>query len=319
MRIFVTGASGHIGSAVVTDLLAADHQVLALARSDASADIVERLGAEALRGDVSDPDLVRDAARETDGTIHLAFDNQAALAGDLAGASESDLVVAQAFGDALAGTDKAFLAVGIGPTGDEQVDAIIAQNPRSAVARAIAAFPDRGIRAALVAIPPVVHSPRDRIGFIPTLITIARNAGVSGYVADGANHWPAVHTLDLSRLFCLAIDNAPAGAQLYAAAEDTVSTREIAEAIARHLDLAATSIPTEQAETHFGGFAPIMALDFPAMTSPETRQLLDWEPIHADLIDDLEQGYYFTRGPSLMSQAPASSAKAANSLAEVRC
>ena len=295
MRIFVTGAGGHIGSAVVTDLLAADHQVLALARSDASADVVERLGAEVLRGDVGDLDLVRDTARQTDATIHLAFDNQAALAGDLAGASESDLAVVQAFGDALAGTDKTFLAVGIGPTGNEQVDAVIAQNPRSAVPRAIAGFPDRGIRAALVAIPPVVHSPRDRIGFIPTLITIARNAGISGYVADGANHWPAVHTLDLSRLFCLAIDNAAAGAQLYAAAEDTVTTREIAETIARHLDLPSTSIPAEQSEAHFGGFAAIMALDFPAMTSPETQQLLDWQPAHPSLIDDLQQGYYFAQ------------------------
>ena len=148
--------------------------------------------------------------------------------------------------------------------------AVIAENPRSAVPRAIAGFPDRGIRAALVAIPPVVHSPRDRIGFIPTLITIARNAGISGYVADGANRWAAVHTLDLSRLFCLAIDNAAAGAQLYAAAEDTVTTREIAETIARHLDLPSTSIPAEH-EAHFGGFAAIMALDFPAMTSPETQ------------------------------------------------
>ena len=294
MRIFVTGASGHIGSAVVTDLLAADHQVLALARSDASADVVERVGAEALHGDVSDLDIVRDGARQTDATIHLAFDNAAALAGDLAGASESDLVVVQAFADALAGTDKPFLAIGIGPTGDAQVDAIIAQNPRSAVPRAVAELPGRGIRAALVAIPPVVHSPRDRIGFIPTLITIARNTGVAGYIADGANRWPAVHTLDLSRLFCLAIDHARAGAQLYAAAEDTITTREIAETIARHLDLPSKSISAEQSEAHFGGFAPIMALDFPTMTSPDTQQLLGWHPNHPGLIDDLEQGYYFT-------------------------
>ena len=294
MRIFVTGAGGHIGSAVVTDLLAADHQVLALARSDSSADVVERLGAEALRGDVSDLDLVRDAARRTDGTIHLAFDNAAAASGDLAGASEADLVVVQAFANALAGSDKAFLAVGIGPTGDAQVDAVVAQNPRSAVSRAIAELPDRGIHAALVAIPPVVHSPRDRIGFIPTLITVARRTGVAGYIADGANHWPAVHTLDLSRLFCLAIDRAPAGAQLYAAAEDIVTTRKIAETIARHLDLPSKSISAEQSEAHFGGFAPIMALDFPAMTSPDTRHLLGWEPTHPGLIDDLERGYYFT-------------------------
>lgn len=293
MRIFVTGASGHIGSAVVSDLLQADHQVLALARSDSSADVVDRLGAEVLRGDVGDLDLIRDAADKTDGTIHLAFDNQAALAGDLAGASESDLVVVQAFGDALAGTDKPFLAVGTRPTGDALVDAVVAQNPRSAVPRAVAEFPDRGIRAALVAVPPVVHSPQDRIGFIPTLIAIARRTGVSGYVAEGTNCWPAVHTLDLSRLFCLAIDRAPTGAQLFAAAEDTVSTREIAEAIARHLELPSESISEKQSGAHFGGFATIMALDFPTMTSPETQQVLGWRPTRRGLIEDLEEGYYF--------------------------
>jgi nucleoside-diphosphate-sugar epimerase len=295
VHIFVTGANGHIGSAVVTDLLNAGHTVLGLARSERSAAVVEGLGAEVLRGDVSDLDLVHDAAERTNGTIHLAFDNQAAWAGDLAGATESDLIVAEAFGDALAGSDKPFLAVGIGPTGDEQVNAVIAQNPRAAVPRVIAGFSHRGIGSALIAIPPVVHSPRDQIGFIPTLINIARNTGVSAYIAEGANCWPTVHTLDLSRLFCLAIEHAPAGAQLWGAAEDTITTREIAETIGRHLELPASSISEEQAESHFGGFAPIMALDFPTMTSPETQQQLNWKPSHAGLIDDLDSGYYFTQ------------------------
>jgi NAD(P)-dependent dehydrogenase (short-subunit alcohol dehydrogenase family) len=281
VRILVTGASGHIGSAVVTDLLKAGHDVVGLARSDASADVVRRLGAEALRGDVTDLDLLRDAVSNASATIHLAFDNQAALDGDLAGASESDLAVVRAFGDALAGTDKAFLAVGIGPTGDEQLDAIVRQNPRSAVPRAIAGFADQGIRSVLVAIPPVVHSPRDKIGFIPTLINIARNTGISAYVAEGANCWPAVHTLDLSRL--------------WAAAEDTVSTRQIVETIARHLDLPSSSVSIEQSEAHFGGFAPIMALDFPTMTNPETQELFGWQPDHPGLIEDLETGYYFAQ------------------------
>ncbi len=293
MRIFITGASGHIGSAVVPELVQAGHQVVALARSDASAAIVESLGAEAVRGDVGHLDLVGRLAQETDATVHLAFDNQAALEGDLAGASASDLTVVQALGDALAGSGKALVAIGTGPTGDPEVDAMIDQNPRSAVARAVAALAGRDVRAVLLAVPPVVHSTRDRIGFIPTLIGIARATGTSGYVGEGSNHWPAVHTLDLARLFRLAVEHAPAGTQLLGAAEDDVTTRQIAEALGRHLDLPAGPVPAERLDEHFGGFAFIMGLDFPPMSSPETRALLGWEPTRPGLIDDIEDGHYF--------------------------
>lgn len=293
MRIFLTGASGHIGSAVVPDLLSAGHDVVALARSDRSAAAAEAMGAVAHRGDLVDLDSLRTGVADADAVIHLAFDHDAVHAGDLEGATTADLEVVGAFGDALAGTDKAFIGIGIGPTGNAETDAIIDQNPRAAVAKQIAAFAPRGVRSVLVAVPPVVHSTRDQIGFMPTLIAIARRTGISGYVADGANHWPAVHTKDLARLIRLATESAPAGTQLHAAAEDDITTRQIAETIAYELDATAVSIAPEQIADHFGGFAQIMGLDFPPMTSDATRQLLDWHPEHPGLIDDLRDGQYF--------------------------
>jgi len=181
----------------------------------------------------------------------------------------------------------------MGPTGDAALDAVISANPRSAAARTIAGFTDRGVRSMLVAIPPVTHSTRDRIGFVPTLIKIARGAGVSGYVGEGANRWPAAHAPDVGRLFRLALDKAPAGAQLYAVAEQGVTVREIAETIGRHLGVPTASIPAEQAADHFKAFAPFITLDIP-LVSTSTRELLDWEPVQPGLIADLEEGHYFS-------------------------
>lgn len=292
MRVFVTGASGHIGSAVVPELLQAGHQVVGLARSDASAAAVKAMGAQVRRGDLGDLDGLREAAADADAVVHLAFDHDIMSAGDFAGAAAADHTVVQALGDALAGTGKTLMGVGMGPTGAEAVDAVINANPRSATARTIAGLADRGVRSMLVTIPPVVHSARDRHGFIPTLIKIARGAGVSGYVGDGANRWPAAHTLDVGRLYRLALEKAPAGAQLYPATEEGIPVREIAETIGRHLDIPAVSIPAEQAADHFKAF-PFVTFDI-TMSNADTRQLLDWEPIHPGLIADLEQGHYFT-------------------------
>ncbi|GAA4633121.1 SDR family oxidoreductase [Actinoallomurus vinaceus] len=294
MRVFVTGASGHIGSAVVPELLQAGHQVVGLARSDASAAAVEAMGAQVRRGDLGDLNGLREAAADADGVVHLAFDHDAVFAGDFAGAAAADHTVVQTLGDALAGTGKTLMGIGLKPTGIEAVDAVINANPRAATARAVAGLSDRGVRSVLVAIPPVVHSTRDRHGFIPTLIKIARDTGVSGYVGDGANRWPAAHTLDVARLYRLALEKAPAGAQLYAAAEQGIAVREIAETIGRHLDIPTVSIPAEQAADHFKNF-PFVTLDL-TMPNAETRKLLDWEPVHPGLIADLEQGHYFTTG-----------------------
>lgn len=293
MRVLVTGAGGHIGSAVVPELIAGGHQVVGLARSDASIEAVAALGAEARRGDIGDPDVARAAAADADAVVHLAFDNDAALAGDLAGAATRDLAVIAAFGEALAGTGKALVGIGMRATGREDVDAMIVQNPRFAVSSAIEAMTDRDVRSVLVAVPPVVHSSRDRIGFVPTLIQIARSTGLSGYIDRGTNPWPAVHTQDLGLLFRLAVEDAPAGTQLLGAAEGDVTTRDIAEAIGRQMGLPAVSIAADAAADHFGPFAQLMTLDFPPMAGEQTRTLLGWEPTRPGLIADIEEGHYF--------------------------
>jgi nucleoside-diphosphate-sugar epimerase len=292
MRVLVTGASGHIGSAVVPELIQAGHEVTGLARSDASAAAVKAMGAEARRGDLDDPDGLREAAADADAVIHLAFDHGAVFAGNFAGAVATDLAAVQALGDPLIGTGKTFIGIGVGRTGDAKRDAVIDASPRSAVSRAITGLGQRGVRTILVAIPSVTHSSRDSGGFIPTLIKIARDTGVSGYVGDGANRWPAGHTLDVASLYRLALEKAPAGAQLYAAAEEGITVREIAEIIGGHLGIPAVSIPAGQAADHFKGF-PFITLD---ITMPEagTRQMLGWEPTHPGLIADLGEGHYFS-------------------------
>ncbi|MBD3004973.1 SDR family oxidoreductase [Streptomyces sp. 5-10] len=292
MRVFVTGASGHIASAVVPELLQAGHEVVGLARSDASATAVKALGAEVRRGDIDDLDGLREAAADADAVVHLAFNHDAIPAGKFADAVAADLAVVRTLGDTLADTGKTLIGVGLTPTGDAERDAAIAANPRSAVSRALHDLTERGVRTVLVAIPPVTHSTRDRGGFIPTLIKIARDTGVSGYVGDGTNRWPAGHTLDVGRLYRLALEKAPAGSQLYAAAEEGITVREIAETIGRHLNVPAVSIPAERAADHFTGF-PFITMDI-TMPNADTRQLLGWEPVHPGLIADLDDGHYFT-------------------------
>jgi len=294
MRVFVTGASGHIGSAVVPELIQAGHEVTGLARSDAAAAAVKALGAEVRRGDLADLDGLREAAAEADAVVHLAFDHETMFAGDLAGATATDLAVVQAFGDALAGAGKTLIGIGFKPSGDAKRDAVINANPRSAVARAIDGFSERGVRAILVAIPPVTHSANDKHGFIPMMIRFARDAGVSGYVGEGINRWPAAHTLDVASLYRLALEKAPAGAQLYAATEEGIEVREIAEVIGRRLGMPTASIPPEQAADHFKGF-PFITMDI-TMPNADTRRLLGWEPTRPGLIADLEHVHYFQVG-----------------------
>ena len=294
MRVFVTGASGHIGSAVVPELIKAGHDVTGLARSDASAAAVSALGARVCRGDLTDPAGLRAAAADADAVVHLAFDHATMIAGDFAGAVTTDLAVVQAMGEALAGTGKTFIGVGVRRSGDARRDAAVDANPRGAVSRAIDELGQRDVRTILVAIPPVTHSRQDKHGFIPMLIKIARDTGVSGYVGQGANHWPAGHTLDVAALYPLALAKAPAGAQLFAAAEDGIEVRRIAEAIGRRLGIPAVSIPAEQAAGHFRGF-PFAAMDI-TMPGGQTRELLGWEPTHPGLIADLEEDHYFKAG-----------------------
>jgi len=300
MRVFVTGASGHIGSAVVPELLGAGHQVVGLARSDTSSAALERAGAEVRRGELDDLDDLRDAAAAADGVIHLAFRHEAMRSGDFLGAIATDLHAIEAIGAALEGSDKPFVSTsgtlmltlgGItGRLGTEQD--VLEGGPRVDAENTVVALGERGVRSSIVRLPPLVHSSLDHHGFGPTLIEIAREKGVSGYVGDGSNRWPAVHTLDAARLYRLALESARAGTRLHAVADRSVPFRDIADVIGRKLGLPSASIAAEDAGEHFSFLGAFVSLDNPT-SSELTRELMGWRPTHLGLIADLEQGHYF--------------------------
>jgi nucleoside-diphosphate-sugar epimerase len=300
MRVFVTGASGHIGSAVVPELLRAGHQVVGLARSDASAAALTAAGAEVRRGDLDDLDGLREAAAASDGVIHLAFKHEAMFSGDQAAATSADLAAIQALGAGLEGSGKPFvgtsgtlmLAFG-GITGRPGTEHDVLEGEGRIEAEKVAvALAERGVRSSVVRLPPTVHSALDRHGFVPSLIGFARDKGVAGYVGDGANRWPATHTLDAARAYRLALESAPAGSRLHAVADEGVAFRDIAEAIGRHLDLPTAGIAAEDAAAHFSFLAGFAGLDNPT-SSALTRELLGWTPSHPGLLEDLDQGHYF--------------------------
>ena len=307
MRIFVTGASGWIGSAVVPELIDAGHQVVGLARSDASAAALTAAGAETVRGTIDDLDVLQDAAAASDGVIHLAFKHDIAFTGDFRGAAEADRRAVDAFADALAGTGRPFvLASGVtglkpGRLATERDVPAIDGSPvsiRPATAQAVLALTSRGVRPSVVRLPPTCHGEGDH-GFMATLVAIARATGVSGHVGDGTNRWPAVHRLDAARLFRLAVEKAPAGSVLHGAAEEGVAIRGVAEVIGRHLGVPVASVAPEDAAGHFGWLGPFLALDTP-VSSDLTRELLDWRPTRPGLLDDLGEGHYFdTPAPAL--------------------
>ena len=293
MRIFITGASGWIGSAVVPELISAGHQVLGLARSDASAKAVAGMGAEVLRGDLTDTGALRAGTLDSDGVIHLAF----VVPSVSEAATRTDAKAIETFATGLAGSGKPLVISGAtlvtpGLPATER-DELIAAGPiaaRIANMRAALAAADRGVRSCLVMLPRSVHGQGERHGFIPQLIAAARAKGVSGYIGDGTSRWPAVHVKDAASLYRLAIEQAPAGAVLNAVGDEGVPVREIAEAIGRHLNLPARSLPAEE----FGGMlVPLLSTDMPA-SSAITQELLGWKPTHPGLIEDIEQGHYFT-------------------------
>lgn len=294
-----------IGSAVVPALTGAGHQVVGLARSDAAAAALAAAGAEVQRGTLDDLDRPHHAAAASDGVIHLAFKHDIAFSGDFQGAADADRRAVEALGEALAGSDRPFIiasgTLGIAPgrvaterdgqSPDPALFALGGPAIRLDTAQATLALASRGVRSSVMRLPPTVHGDGD-LGFVATLVGIARHKGVSGYIGDGSSRWPAVHRHDAAHLFRLALETAPAGSVLHAVADEGVPVRAIAEVIGRHLNVPMIAIAPEEAGTHFEYLAAFLGADSPA-SSALTRELLSWQPTHPGLIDDLDQGHYF--------------------------
>jgi nucleoside-diphosphate-sugar epimerase len=304
MRVFVTGASGWIGRGVVPELTAAGHEVVGLARSEASAQALKAVGVDVRSGSLDDLDTLRDVAVSSDGVIHLAFKHDLAFTGDFAGAAAADRLAIETFGEALAGTGKPFViasgVLGLAPgrvlTERDGLTAgteapVSGPEQRLANAHFTLALAGRGVRSSIVRLPPTCHGDGDN-GFIPTAIGFARAKGAAAYIGDGANRWPAVHRDDAARLFRLALESAPAGSALHAIGDEGVPIREVAKVFAAHLDVPAVSVTPEQAGEYVGFLGGFWGLDSPA-SAQITRELLGWEPTRPGLIADLEEGHYF--------------------------
>ena len=303
MRVFVTGASGHIACAVIPELLNNGHQVVGLARSDASAEAIAAIGAEVRRGDLDDLDGLKQAAVDADGVIHLAFKHEAMRTGDFMGAVESDQAAIRAIGETLIGTDKPFVTTGgtlmlamggvTGPGGRVGTeDDHIPGGPRVDAENYVIGLAGQGVRSSVIRLSPMVHSDLDHHGFTHALIGFARDNGVAAYTGDGSNRWPAANTYDIGVLYRLALEKAPAGSTLHGVGDTGIPRKVIAETIAGKLGVETKSITDEEAPQYLGFLAGFAGLDNPT-SNDKTREVLGWEPTQPGWVQDVETGHYF--------------------------
>jgi nucleoside-diphosphate-sugar epimerase len=271
MKVFITGATGFIGSAVVRELISAGHQAIGLSRSENSAAKLQELGAEAHHGSLEYLDALRSGAKSADGVIHMAFIHNFA---NFATSLNTDLHAITAIGEALKGTDKPFLTVAHA-NGTQSDNAVLELSKN-------------GVRSSIISLAPTVHD-KGKYGFASMLIEIARNKGISAYVGDGSNAWTSIHRLDAAKLFRLALESVPGGSYLDGVAEESIPFRDIAELIGKKLNVPVVSIPSEAAAAHFGFLGTIAGADI-GRSSEKTRELLDWQPTHLSLLEDIKQG-----------------------------
>ncbi|MBP2707476.1 SDR family oxidoreductase [Microbispora sp. RL4-1S] len=310
MRVFVTGGTGHSGSYIVPELIAAGHEVTGLARSDTAAAALSALGAKVRRGDLGDLDGLKEAAADSDGVIHVAHRQDLLFSGGIHAVAAAEIPIMLAYGEALAGTGKPLVSAGsIGspgqgflgrtateedpalPSGDEHKGTLRARN---VVETTVIGLAEQGVRSSVVRIANIAHSTTDRAGFLPTLIALAKEKGFIGYPGDGANLWNAVHIRDVASLFRLALEKGPAGKYWHAVDDEGIPFREIAEAIGSRLGLPAVSVPVDELVLpgYFGFLANIVTQSYPA-SNLVTRRTLGWEPAQPRLLADLDNGHYF--------------------------
>jgi nucleoside-diphosphate-sugar epimerase len=296
MKVFVTGATGFIGSAIVQELIGAGHQVLGLARTDAAAKLLIAAGAEVHRGDLEDVESMKKGAAASDGVIHTAFNHDFSR---FKTSTEEDRQIIEAFGSVLAGSKRPLVitsAIGLLPQGKlatENDAAVSGPNPRIASEEAAAVVAAAGVHVSVVRLAPSVHDDGDH-GFIPMLARIAREKGVSVYKGDGQNRWPALHRLDAARLYRLAVEKTPAGlTRFHGIAEEGIAFRDIAEVIGKRLHIPVVSKSAEEAAEHFGWFAHFASMDIIA-SSKQTQEQLGWHPAQPGLIADIDRDSYFS-------------------------